>query len=151
LAFEAILLRPSNDRMDVSTAIDELVASSFVDRKKAADETFFLDVALAAYIFGRKKLQISPMKAAIAADVEFLQQIGASSASSLKHGLKPRIERLFESIATRLGQGRFQLEAILPSLEYVCRQYPPAWIMLARLHEEIRGTKSCYTKGFDAE
>jgi len=136
LALEAVLLRPANERMDVGGAVEELVSSSFVDTKKATDGTIFLDVALVAHVFGRKKLQISPMKAAIDADVEFLQQIGATSASTLRHGLQPRIEKLFQGIAFRIAQRGADLEVFRPSLEFICRQYPHAWLMLAKLIEE---------------
>ncbi len=139
VALEAVLLRPSNEKMDVEAAIEELVASSFIDQTAAEDGTIFLDVALAASVFGRKKLEITPMKTAIDADVNFLQQIGATSASALRHGVKPRIESLFQSIATRVAMGRLELTTMIPSLEFICRQYPPAWLMLAKLHEESCG------------
>ena len=135
-ALEAVLLRPSNEKMDVRAAIEELVRSSFVEQRPASDGTVFLDVALVAHVFGRRKLEISPMKAAIDADVDFLQQIGATSTTALRHGVQPRIERLFKSIAARLSAGRLDLNAVVPSLEFICRHYPPAWPMLARLHEE---------------
>jgi hypothetical protein len=142
LALEAVLLRPTNDKMDVAAAVEELVQSSFVERTIASDHTVFLDVALVASVFGRRKLEITPMRPAIDADVEFLQQIGATSTSALRHGVRPRIERLFESIASRLAARRVELEEVVPSLEFVCRQYAPAWLMLAKLHEESGVTEA---------
>jgi hypothetical protein len=136
LALEAVLLRPANDKMDVATAVEELVQSSFVERTIASDSAVFLDVALVASVFGRRKLETTPMRPAIDADVEFLQQIGATSTSALRHGVRPRIERLFQFTASRLAAGRMELDEFVPSLEFVCRQYPPAWLMLAKLHEE---------------
>ncbi len=122
--------------MDVGSASDELVSSSFVDRTIASDATAFLDVALVASVFGLRKLEITPMRIAIEADVEFLQQIGATSASALRHGVRPRIEKLFQNVATRLASGRMELSGVVPSLEFICRQYPMAWLMLSKLHEE---------------
>jgi NB-ARC domain-containing protein len=65
LALEAVLLRPANDKMDVAAAIEELLQSSFVERTVANDHTAFLDVALVASVFGRRKLEITPMRPAI--------------------------------------------------------------------------------------
>ncbi len=137
LALEAVLLRPANDKMDVAAAVEELVQSSFVERTIASDSTVFLDVALVASVFGRRKLETTPMRPAIDADVEFLQQIGATSTSALRHGVRPRIERLFQFTASRLAAGRMKLDEVVPSLEFVCRQYAPAWLMLAKLYEEM--------------
>lgn len=140
MALEAILLRPGNEKMDVEAAIDELVRCSFIERLSATDASAFLDIALVASMFGRRKLEVSPMRAAIAADAEFLTQIGATSWTGLRHGVGPRIERLFQNVATRITQGRVNLHDIVPSLAYVCRQYAPGWLLLAKLHEEIQGT-----------
>lgn len=136
VALEAVLLRPANEKMDIAAAVDELVRSSFVERKFADDGTTFLDVALVASVFGRRKLEISPMRTAIDADVRFLQELGATSSASLRHGMLPRLERLFTSVATRVSSGETQLADVVPSLEFICRHYSPAWLMLAALYEE---------------
>ena len=136
MAVQAVLLRPSNERMDVDAAVEELVRSSFVERTEASDGTAFLDIALVAAVFGRKKLEITEMKAAIDADVEWLQQIGATNRSALRHGVRPRIEKFFQNIAVRITSGRERLETVIPILEFVCRQYPQGWLLLAKLHEE---------------
>ena len=132
LALEAILLRPANEKMDIETAVEELISSSFIERVIASDEATFLDIPLVASVFGRRKLKISPMKAAIDADVEFLQQIGATSTSALRHGVRPRIEKFFENVASRVVSGSLEFAAIVPSLQYICRQYPSAWLTLRR-------------------
>lgn len=137
LALEAILLRPANEKMDIESAVDELTSSSFVDRVTAADGTAFLDVPLVASVFGRRKLMISPMKAAVEADAEFLHQIGATNTAALRHGVKPRVEKLFENIAARIAGGSLELDAVAPSLEFICRHYPDAWLTLAKLYEEL--------------
>ena len=137
VGLEAVLLRPANEKMDVAAAVEDLLRSSFVERKIAGDGTIFLDVVLVAAVFGRRKLETSPMRAAIEADVEFLQQLGATNATSLQQGLQPRIERLFGSIASRLCLNRTELSAVVPSLEFICRNYTPAWLMLAKRYEEL--------------
>jgi hypothetical protein len=153
----AVLLRPANEKMDISAALDELVSSSFVERKKADDGSVFLDVPLAAAIFGRKKLPLTPMLAAIEADVEFLQQIGATSASGVRFGISSRLERLFKNIANRLAAQRIELSAVVPSLEFICRQYSTGWLMLAKLHEEFGGNEAlvgaaeCYRRFLETQ
>jgi hypothetical protein len=136
VALEAVLLRPANEKMDVRAAVDELTRSSFVERKSADDDAVFLDVALVAAVFGRRKLQISPMRPAIEVDVKFLQDLGATSTGSLRHGLSPRIDRLFRAIAARISAGDTELSEVVPSLEFIGRHYSPAWPMLAALYEE---------------
>ena len=145
LALEAVLLRPANDKMDIAAAVEDLVQSSFVERRISSDDTVFLNVALAASVFGKKKLETTPMRPAIDADVDLLQQIGATGVSALRHGVQPKIERLFQSTASRVAAGRVKLDDVLPSLEFVCRQYSPAWLMLAKLHEES-GTADALAK-----
>jgi hypothetical protein len=125
LALEAVLLRPENERMDVSQAVDELVRMSLVQRTaSAADGTDFLDVPLAAAIFGQRKLGVSPDKASVEADVRMLQDIGPTSATTLKEGLRPRVTNLFQRIAERVANGKGTLAEMLPVLEIVARGYP---------------------------
>jgi hypothetical protein len=139
LALEAVLLRPGNERMDIEGAVDELISSSFVGVAIANDGTTFLDVPLVASVFGIRKLAISPLKAAIDADAEFLHQIGATSTSALRHGVKPRLDKFFENVARRVANGLLPFDAIFPSLEFICRRYPDAWLTLAKLYEELGG------------
>ena len=138
VALEAILLRPANESMDVQSGVEELTRSSFLENFQADDQTLFLSVPLVASVFGKRKLEVSPMKAAIEADVELLHVIGATQESGLRHGVRPRIERLFEHVANEVGRDQETLCEYLPILEFVCRQYAPAWLMLAGLYEEVR-------------
>lgn len=39
-------------------------------------------------------------------------------------------------MATRVSSGETQLADVVPSLEFICRHYSPAWLMLAALYEE---------------
>src|SRR5665213_1621328 len=69
LAVEAALLRPENERMDVQVAIDVLERNSLIEVISGpALEQEFLQVPLAACIFGKKKLAVSPMTTAVEAD-----------------------------------------------------------------------------------
>jgi tetratricopeptide (TPR) repeat protein len=82
---------------------------------------------------------ISPMKAAVDADAEFLHQIGATNTSALRHGVRPRVEKFFQNVAARVGNGSLEFDAVVPSLEFICRRYPDAWLILAKLYEENGG------------
>jgi hypothetical protein len=137
LALEAVLLRPSNEKMDVATAIDELSRSSFVEVSEyQKDRELFLNVPLAASIFGKRKLAVSPMKSAAEADKQLLLAFGAAQYSDIKHGIAPRIERLFRHIANLISQGKGDLNEHRSMLEFIARKYHPAWLLLASLHEE---------------
>jgi hypothetical protein len=136
LAVEAVLLRPTNEKMDIENAIEELHRSSFVEvTVSAQDSTVFLNVPLTAAVFGKRKLAVSPWKNAIEADTLLLREFGAAQESDIRHGAFPRIERMFRQVAARIT-GKGGLEEYLPILEFVARRYPRAWLLLASLHEE---------------
>jgi hypothetical protein len=142
LAVEAVLLRTGNERIDADTAITELVQSSFVELALGQEEgEEFLSVPLAAAVFGRTKLAVSPMKGGIEADTQLLQAFGAAQQVDIRHGLGPRIERLFRSISNRIATDA-TLDEHLPMLEFVARRYPPAWLLLAALYEEVNSADS---------
>ena len=65
MALEAALLRPENEKMDVTGAIDELHRCSFIDLTESPEGGhFFASVPLIASFFGRRKLSISPSRKA---------------------------------------------------------------------------------------
>jgi len=143
VAVEAVLLRPSNDLMDVSEAIEELRKSSLVEVVTSkVDKTAFLSVPLAAFIFGERKLAISPLRSAIYGDTELIQAFGATLRSEIKSGLKPKIERLFKQIAERIARKKASLDEMAQTLEFVARRYPNAWLFLSSLYEEQGGEKA---------
>jgi hypothetical protein len=139
LAVEAVLLRHGSDGGDPGKAIDELIRMSLVERTRAEDETDFLAVPLTASLFGKKKLEVSPHRELIENDVRFLQEIGATTTTGLKEGIRPRIAALFKRIATRIGGGSVTLKEMKPVLEFVARSYSPAWLLLADLLLEVEG------------
>lgn len=137
LALEAVLLRPSNERMDVEKAADELSRSSFIEIIESPDDKeLFLTVPLVASIFGKKKLTTSPMKSAIEADLQLLFAFGASQQSDIKRGVMPKVERLFKYVAERVSAGKDKLENYEPMLELLARKHSQAWLYLARLYQE---------------
>jgi hypothetical protein len=137
LAVEAVLLRPTNERMDVTNAVEELSRSSFIEiLTSSEDGELFLTVPLVAAEFGKRKIATSPMRSAIEADLQLLHAFGATQQSDIKRGIPPRIDRLFQYIAERITQGKETLEDYLPILEFIARRYSPAWLLLARLFHE---------------
>ena len=150
VAVESILLRPANERMNVKEAVDELIRSSLVETRVAeADEGTFLILPLAAMLYGRRMLSVSPLKAAVEADKELLLLFGAASDYEVQLGLRPRVDRFVQSIAGRLERGDGVFEDYEPVLRFLARRYPPAWIGVADMLEE-RGGKEYWLKAVEA-
>jgi len=142
LAVEAALLRPENERMDVQVAIDVLERNSLIEVISGpALEQEFLQVPLAACIFGKKKLAVSPMKTAVEADSAILQMFGAAKAGQAEKGIGPRIDKMVTALASRASRGE-DVEGGLRVLEYVARQYADAWLKIADLREEMGQVKA---------
>ncbi len=138
VALEAVLMRPANEKIDVEDSVDELVKSSFIETVRSDQDNMpFVLVPLTAAMFGRRKLDVSPMKPAIKADVSLLQSFGATQLPDIRYGFQPRIERLFRHIANEASQDANALTQHLPMLEFIARKYAPAWLMIASLHDEI--------------
>lgn len=138
LGLRAVVLRAQNERVDVEAALAELEKSSLIEiHDSTADGQEFASAPLVAAIFAQKKLRADSMKAAIEADVALLQDFGASQATDLKHGLRPRVAQLFKSVLQRAAKDSGRLGDDLPVLEFVARSYPEAWLLLADLFEEL--------------
>ena len=138
IALEAVLLRPQIERFDVQAAIDELVRFSFIDVDKSDnDAALFAGVPLTASFSGQRKLAASPMKAAIEADTALLHLFGAAQKTDVRHGVGPRIERLVRTVAARIVKRQEQLDSYLSMLEFVASKYPPGWLLIAELQEEL--------------
>jgi hypothetical protein len=136
LAIEAVLLRPENEKMAVREGVEELERSSLVEVTEAdADGQVFINAPLVASLFGKRKLLVSPMRSAVQADTELLYHFGAGQPADVRHGVGPRIRRVFQHVARRIGQGD-KLADYTAMLEFIARQYSPAWMFLAELHEE---------------
>jgi hypothetical protein len=137
LALEAVLLRPEHEeRMDVESAVDELKQSSFIEISTERGAPF-ISVPLVAFQFGRGKLEVSHLRTSIKADTELLQLFGTSQPADIRHGIEPRIQRLFDQVARKVSRNREELGNYLPVLEFIARGHPPAWLSLASLHEEL--------------
>lgn len=139
LAIEAVVLRHNSAGVDPESAIDELVRMSLVERIAAGDGNVFLEVPLAAALFGRRKLKVSPAQAIVEGDIQFLQEIGVTTKSGLKEGIRPRIKTFFARVARSINTGAKTVEEFRPVLEFLARGHPRAWIDLAELEEEVSG------------
>ncbi len=137
IALQAVLLRPANERMDVVAAIEELRKSSLVEVfQSVEDNEDFISVPLSALEFGKSKLTASPLKTAVQADSEFLQMFGASQKTDIRHGIAPRIERLFSTISRAIAKDFGGLNDFLPIVHLLAQHSPAAWLSLASLYEE---------------
>lgn len=138
IALEAAILRPSNEKLDVISALDELGRSSLIEQSIAPDGSMFVYVPLSAQIFGQAKLRVSPMKPAVELDSAILQRLGPVGVADVAKGLMPRGLRLLRSIQeNRLANRAFDDE--LRVLTYMASAYAPLWLELANLYLEDPG------------
>lgn len=133
LAVEAVLIRPTNDLIDARRAIDELLDFSFVDVVVSKSDEEFLSVPLAAQVFGRSKVTMSPYRGTILEDLELLRQFGVTRKSDLGGSVENRLRILFRNISSTIASRKYTLESFRPIIEYVARKHPQAWLYLADL------------------
>lgn len=137
IGIEAVLMRPDNERLDVGRAMAELRQASLVEEIEGEGVgDVFLSVPLAAALFGKRKLVTSPLKIAIDADMELVRGFGAVSLTQVSNGLAPRLERLTRSVAHR-AERNHDLTQEIAVIEYIATEYPPAWLNLATLQQEM--------------
>lgn len=136
VAIEAVMLRPSNEKFDVEAALSELKRCSFVETLRSPDKNIFLSVPLVASIFGKRKLEVSTLKGAVEANVEILRFLGAAQKTDTQRGVGPRINLMFESIASKVIANPDALSDYLPIMEFIAQRYSAAWLLLARFWEE---------------
>ncbi len=137
-ALTAAVLRPENERIDIETVVDQLSQSSFIDvLTSETDGERFVSVPLAASLFGRKKVIVSPLKTAIESDLEILRLFGAAQATDVRRGLAPRVESLFRAAAARYQKPGDASVQLLPVLELIAQTYPPARLRYAEFLLEV--------------
>jgi hypothetical protein len=118
--------------------IDSLLQFSMAEiQTAAADKQDFISLPLVASFFGKKKLKISPSKAAIESDVELLQMLGPSRSDDIHLSLANRLEDFIKNVSRRVDAG-VPFMTFAPTLEMICRAYNPGWLLLARWHMEMR-------------
>jgi tetratricopeptide (TPR) repeat protein len=141
LALEAVLYRSTRERQEVEKGVESLLQYSMAELHVApSDRQEFIRLPLVASTFGKKKLNISPSKASIQADVEILQMLGPSRRDDVNLGLARRLEKFLENISKEIDFGA-SYESFSPVLEAICRAYNPGWMILARWHMEEENPK----------
>lgn len=137
IAVEAVMLRPSNERMDVEDAIEDLIRTSFVEEVIASeDHESILSVPLAASVFGKRKLRASPIITAVQANTALLLNFGAGQKADAAKGIAWRIDRFFRSVAEKAAKDPSAIDTHLPMMEFLAQRYARGWKLLARLYAE---------------
>ena len=140
VAVEAVSLRPGTERFDVAGSLEELQRFSLVNRIVSNEENEgHVGVPLAASVYGRRKLEVSPFKIAVEEDRKLLMEFGAGQRSGVKQGVFPRIEKFVRTAAERMSTGSASLEEVLPVLEYLAARVPKTYLRLADLVLEADG------------
>ena len=138
IAVQAVLLRIEHERINVIEAVENLARSSFVEiLKSEEDGQEFIHVPLVASTFGRSKLQTSPYRAAVDADVKLLHQFGATQRTGLSHGVDANVKRFLSFVAANVEQDPAVLSEYIQILEALARRYPPTWLSIAELYGEV--------------
>ncbi len=134
IAVEAVALRPANERFDVAGALAELKRFSLIEEVISQhDQQGFVGVPLPAAMFGKRKLEASPFKAAVEDDRLLLMEFGAGKREDVQHGVLPRIERLISTIARKVADKEMSLSDCAPILEYLGAKEPATFVLLADL------------------
>lgn len=137
IALEAVLLQSTQERSEVESGLDMLINYSLVEAHSATeDQQEFLALPVVAEAFGKKKLKVSPHRAAIQADVQILQMLGPSRSDDAHLGLSRKIEKLVSGIAKAVEDGGDR-EKYQHILDMICRNYPPGWVTVARWLSEL--------------
>ena len=138
IAVEAILLRPETKRFDVADALDQLYRFSLVERTEAEEQDqVLIGVPLVAAIYGRRKLQASPMKIAVEDDRRILMEFGTDRPKDSHRRVLPRIESLYRAVAARAQGQVTEFEENRPLLEYLAERVPVAFLRLSDLAWEL--------------
>ena len=99
VAVEAVLLRSGKERFDVKEALEELHRFSLVDQifseEKEEKEEAFVGVPLAAAMYGRRKLEVSPFKVEVEEDRKLLMEFGAGKKEAVGWGVLQKACPLF--------------------------------------------------------
>lgn len=138
LALEAVLFRSTQERSEVERGIESLLQYSMAEvYTTPSDKQEFISLPLVATVFGKKKINVSPSKASIQADVEILQMMGPSRRDDVTLGMAKKLENFLGNISRQVDSGE-KYETYLPIVEMICRAYNPGWLTVARWHMEQR-------------
>ena len=134
IALESVLLREENDLIDIDKALEDLHKSSFIEIDEREDDSF-INVPMAAALFGQKELDVSPDKLAIMRDKRLLVEFGAGTSRGVMT-LRSHVQRKIRAINGRI-RNVADLNSEIPSLECIAHKYPQAWIEIADLYHRF--------------
>ena len=148
IAVEAVAMgSKTNERYDVSEALDELYRFSLVERFESSEDNFtFLQVPLAATIFGNKELEVSPFSFEVSEDRKLLMEFGPGQRSMSHQRVYPRIEKFFRYIAKQANDGKYELGEVKPILEFLATKIPEAYLLLVDLYMEFEFSEECVSE-----
>ena len=139
IALEAILIDSLKDDPGiveiVENAINSLFRYSLVQKIETQDQQELISLPLAASIFGRNKLKVSPLKSEIDKDLELLYMFGPGKSNDMSLKLANRLENFIENISKKIDGGE-SFQHYKSILEIICRAYNPSRIILARFYIE---------------
>jgi hypothetical protein len=131
IALQAVRLSEMDERIDVSKAVGELQRYSFVEsvdvERDTGKEELFVGVPLAAGIFGKGKLQVSPWKSAVEREIRLLQEFGTTQRSGVHKGIVPHIRKFLRYVSAQISKDNTSLDGYI----------------LGRLKTPIFGRLSC--------
>lgn len=142
IAIIAVLMRPTtgdNERIDVSAALDELKRFSLITETAISqdnDNEIFVSVPMITALYGQRKLASSTYKFDIEEDKKLLIEFGAVKSDGVRHGVYPRIQTLFRSVSSKVGENPQLIYDYLPILEFLATKFPQAYLELADLIRE---------------
>ena len=132
VVLEAVLLNATGDRPAVEDGIDSLLKFSMAESETSpVDGQVFISLPLVSTVFGRKKLNVHPLRTAIQADGEVLQMLGPVQKGQLRSGLDERLDRFVRQLAVKVDRGT-SFESFRPVIEMVCTAYPAGWFLLGK-------------------
>ncbi len=131
IALEAVMIRSTEERVEVEIGIEALLHYSLAEAREAEDGQEFISLPLAASAFGKQQLQVNVLKSAIQADIQVLQMFNPSSIADVNLNLSRGLESCVKRISDRIDRGE-QFDEYRPIIEMVCRAYNPGWLLLAK-------------------
>ena len=135
LELEAALIRPQREYFDVSEAVETLERYSMIESLRTSSNVAFLRVPEAARVFGRKKLNVSPLRPEIKTDTAVLQSLGTVRTGDVGKDFDCRVDQIVHNIAKRAAREE-DVSEYLDILEYIASGYPRAWLKIAGLRIE---------------
>lgn len=156
VGIEAVLQARASEKFEVDEAVEELYSFSFIDKiKSKADNLDFIFVPLSAFLFGKKKLKISPLKSLIDQDLQLLMLFGVGRTAHIGDGVRSRIDHFFRQAANKVNTSPlFKFENIESILRNICQKDHYSWLSMALFYEEnsmLFKTIECYYNYLEIE